>query len=103
MLVDEKPWPVVVGEAVPGLKHGADRVIMNERLDNGICNLKVERFGEAVEVSRYKSQVACDDVLIAHGETENEGVFVMHMFWRVNGADGTKVSEVPDVSEVSDG
>jgi len=100
MFVGSRTWPEIVGEAVPDLKHGADRVLLNERLSNGMCNLKVERFGEAVEVTRYKSQVACDVVYVVRGETENQGVFVMHMFWREG---GVEEPEEPEVTEVSDG
>lgn len=97
VMVGERVWPVAVGEAVPGLRCGAERVLLNERLSNGWCNLRVERFGEAVDVEKYRYQVSSARCQVVAGETENEGVFVLHMFWRANG------SEVPDGPEVSDG
>jgi len=85
MLIDGRSWPEPVGAAIPDLKHGADRVLLNERLSNGICNLKVERFGEPVDVGRYRSQVGeLEGLQVISGETEVEQVFVMHMFWKVS-------------------
>lgn len=53
-----KPWPRVVGAAIPGLKgEGPERIERNERLSNGYCRLEVRMFGKMPDKKRFVSMI----------------------------------------------
>src|SRR3989304_3911758 len=72
MMVDEGEWPVVVGAAIEGLEGKTrDRVLVNDRLSNGVCRLRIGRFGEPVDFEFYRELIG-RPVVIEHGWHDGE-------------------------------
>jgi hypothetical protein len=84
MYVAGKRWPHAVGEAVPGLKGGADSVVANVAYSTGLKKIQVRRFGDAPDVGKYRRLAGEDAVVLAwdDGDQGDALVYDLLVLWK---------------------